>query len=140
MGKINGTRVLLGGLTGGLLINVSEYVLNEQVLKADWQAAMQSLNRPAETSGNQIALFVAMSFAIGIAITWLYASIRPRFGPGMKTAVIAGLFVWFVGYVLAFIPPIAFGFFTPTIITMGLVWGLVEVLIASVIGAKIYSE
>jgi hypothetical protein len=140
MGGINAGRVLLGGLAAGLIVNVSEYVLNEVVLKADWEAAMSALGRPTTTSGNQIALFVFMSFAIGIASVWLYAAIRPRFGAGLKTAAIAGAFLWFAGYLLAFIPPIAFGFFTARIICISLTWGFFEVMIATVAGAKLYSE
>ncbi len=29
-------------------------------------------------------------------MTWWYAAIRPRFGPGPKTAAIAGLAVWLI--------------------------------------------
>jgi hypothetical protein len=30
-------------------------------------------------------------------IMWLYAAIRPRYGPGPKTAAVAGFALWFIG-------------------------------------------
>ena len=38
---------------------------------------------------------LAFAFLCGIAAVWLYAAIRPRFGAGLKTALIAGIAVWF---------------------------------------------
>ena len=28
---------------------------------------------------------------------WIYAAIRPRYGPGLKTATVAGFALWFFG-------------------------------------------
>ena len=36
-------------------------------------------------------------FMLGISTMWLYAAIRPRYGPGPKTAVVAGFALWFFG-------------------------------------------
>jgi hypothetical protein len=41
-------------------------------------------------------LVVINGFVQGITTLWLYAAIRPRFGPGPKTAAIAGFAVWFL--------------------------------------------
>ncbi len=43
MGNINLTRVLLGGLLAGVVFNVGEGILNELILRQDWEAAMQAL-------------------------------------------------------------------------------------------------
>ena len=45
------------------------------------------------------------SFLIGLFAGWLYAAIRPRYGAGPKTALCAGLFVWFLGYLLTSVTP-----------------------------------
>ena len=42
---------------------------------------------------------IVMTFVLGIASVWLYAAIRPRFGPGAATAVCAGLAVWVIAHV-----------------------------------------
>ncbi|MDQ6700121.1 MAG: hypothetical protein M3Z36_08035, partial [Acidobacteriota bacterium] len=43
---------------------------------------------------------VVIGFGVGIAGVWLYAAIRPRFGPGLKTALIAAVAVCSIGNVL----------------------------------------
>src|SRR5438105_3767070 len=104
MTSINWTRVLLGGLVAGVIIDVSEGLLNGVFLAADWANAMKALNKP-EISGSSIAAFNVMGLAIGIFTVWLYAAMRPRFGPGPKTALGAGLATWVIGYVLPSVAP-----------------------------------
>jgi hypothetical protein len=58
MGRINWGRVLLGGLLAGILINVSETVLNTVVLKADWEAAMKTLGKSVSMAPSTIAVWI----------------------------------------------------------------------------------
>ena len=44
-GGINVGRVLLGGLVAGIVFNVSEYLLNEKVMKSEMAAVMKSRRR-----------------------------------------------------------------------------------------------
>ncbi len=139
MGKINMGRVILGGLLAGLIIDIGESVLNGVILGKEMEAAMQALNRPM-VGGGAIAVFLVLGFLLGIAAVWTYAAIRPRFGAGPKTAVCAGLLVWFFSY---FYPSAGFAameLFPTKLITWGLVWGVVEIVVASVAGAWAYKE
>jgi hypothetical protein len=52
---------------------------------------MQSVGKAPAFGGNQIAGFVINGFIASTARVWLYAAIRPRFGPGPATAIRAGL-------------------------------------------------
>ena len=36
---------------------------------------------------------------MGLLLVWLYAAIRPRFGPGPRTATYAALVVWVCGFI-----------------------------------------
>ncbi len=139
MGGINWTRVILGGLLAGVVINVFESVLNGVVLAKEWEAAMAALNRKP-MGGGQIAVFVVWGFLIGIFAVWLYAAIRQRYGPGVKTALCAGAAVWGLGYLLASAPPIVMELFPAHLMTIGLAVGLVEILVATVAGAWLYRE
>lgn len=139
MGKINFARVILGGLLAGLVINIGEYLLNEPILGDEWRAALVSLNRPI-IGGSQIAVFVILGFVLGIAIVWLYAAIRPRFGAGPKTAICAGLFVWFLVYLYASIMQHTLNLFPDRLLVISTIWGLVELSIAAVAGAWLYRE
>src|SRR5262245_4280756 len=97
MDRINMGRVILGGLLAGLIINISESILNGVLFAKEIDAAMAAINRPPIAS-SMIVWFILLGFALGIVTIWLYAAIRPRFGPGAKTAVCAALAVWFFAY------------------------------------------
>ena len=139
MAKINMGRTILGGLLAGLVLNIGEFLLNEPILGKQWEAAMQSLNRPP-IGGGAIGWFVVMSFVLGIAIVWLYAAIRPRYGAGPKTALCAGLAVWFFVWLWGFGGTIVLGLYPTKLVLITVVWGLVEVPIASLAGAWLYKE
>jgi hypothetical protein len=139
MGHIDMTRVVLGGLLAGLVINVSEFVLNGLVLADASTAALARLNLPP-VSSNAVAVFLLMGFVLGIATVWLYAAIRPRFGPGAMTAAYAGLFIWLVGYVWGGVGYVVMGFFPLRLTLISMVWGFFELAIAAVAGAWVYRE
>jgi len=139
MGKINMGRVILGGLLAGLIINIGEFILNEPVLGEDWKAAMSALNLP-EMGGTDIVWWIIFGFVLGISAVWLYAAIRPRYGAGPKTAVCAGLFVWFLIYVLGFGSSLIPGVWPTKIVVTSIIWGLFEVPIATTVGAWPYKE
>ncbi len=110
MRSINMGRVVVGGLVAGLLINVSEFVLNAVVLVNDMKAAMAALNRPP-IDNSMIVWFVLLAFGIGIMSVWVYAAVRPRFGPGVRTAICASLVVWGLAYLYPNVSTIILGLF-----------------------------
>jgi hypothetical protein len=136
---MNWNRVVLAGLVAGVIVDASEFVLNGLVLAQDWSAAMRAINKP-ELSGSSIAVFNVLALISGIFVVWLYAAIRPRFGPGTKTAVYAGLATYLVGYLLPGIGNAMTQIFPTRLIVLPLIWGLVEILVASIAGAYFYKE
>ena len=139
MEKINIKMVLLGGLVAGLVLNIGEFILNGLVIHDAWMEWTKSMNLP-EMGGNEITFYVIWSFITGIVLVWLYAAIRPRFGAGVRTAVIAGLFIWFSMWVLGFGSLIIQGLYPNDLIITSIVWGLFEVPLAAVAGAYFYKE
>jgi hypothetical protein len=95
MEKLNWGRIVLGGLLAGVVLIVLATASTALLGQQAFRAAVQAL-RPS-TSGSIAPLFFVFVFLfLGILMTWWYAAIRPRFGPGPKTAAIAGLAVWLV--------------------------------------------
>jgi hypothetical protein len=139
MQKINWNRVILGGLLAGLVINICEFLVDGLVLGDQWAASMKSLNRPP-MGGGANAAFVVVGFLIGIYALWLYATLRPRMGPGPKTAAFAGIAVWILGSLLASVAPIAMHLFPYHLMGIDLVLGLVEIVAGTVIGAWLYQD
>ena len=139
MNRINVGRVVLGGLLAGLIINIGETLLNAVVLASDMEQLTQARNVPP-VGGSAIAGFVTMCFALGIGIVWLYAAIRPRFGAGVGTAVIAGVAVWLLSFGWAIVGDTLMQFIPTNIMGIALVWSLVEVLAGAIAGAWVYKE
>ena len=80
-------------------------------------------------------------FMVGLLSVWFYAAIRPRFGPGVRTAAIAAVAVWagshlFTGvYVYAGVV-----IFPPRMVWLPVAWTFFEVQAATLIGAWLYRE
>lgn len=92
MEKLNWRRVLLGGALAGtvlIALTASTLFLSKQ---NELFTTLQS-----GTRGVAAILFVMFVFLfLGTLMTFWYAAIRPRFGPGPITAAIAGLAVWLI--------------------------------------------
>jgi uncharacterized membrane protein len=140
MKSINMGRVFLGGLLAGVLINISEFLLHTVVLRRDFEEAMRTLNRPSAMTGGQTLVWIIFGFVIGIASVWLYAAIRPRYGPGAGTAARAGLAVWFFGSLLTAIADSNLGLFPSNILIVSAIWELVQSVVATILGAWLYRE
>jgi hypothetical protein len=139
MTGINTRRVVLGGLAAGLVLNVSESFLNMVVLAKANEASLKALNLPP-IGGGAIAFYVAWGFLQGLVTVWLYAALRPRLGPGPRTAVLAGLLVWLLAYA---IPGLGNAFTHLTSWSLALTflgWTLVEAPLVAVLGGWIYRE
>jgi hypothetical protein len=97
MARINWKRVILGGIVAASVWGLLYAPLHPLV------EAHDSFGRPVlpitpfrGATRFMRVLVVLTGFVQGIATVWLYAAIRPRFGPGPKTALIAGMGVWFL--------------------------------------------
>ena len=139
MGKINLQKVIVGGFIAGLVLNVFDFLVYGVWLKNDMNAAMVALNRPA-MSTNMILWFVFLDFLYGIWLVWLYAAIRPRFGAGPRTAVIAGVAMWVLFSLLHTLSEAPMGLFPQRLMVITTVTSLIAWPIAAAAGAKFYSE
>lgn len=91
MAKIDPVRVLLGGALATAVVVALGAAVWMLLLRETGPSGI--LLRP--TAGT-IALWAASVYGLSTAAVWIYAAIRPRFGPGPRTAAIAGLAVWAV--------------------------------------------
>ena len=100
MGKINVGRWILGGLVAGIVGDIIEGTAEAVWLGPHWNAAMQMLGKPALNT-TQVIEFNLVGLVIGLTAVWIYAGIRPRFGPGPKTAFFAALAAWVLSSLVA---------------------------------------
>jgi hypothetical protein len=142
MTSINWPRVLLGGLAAGVLMNASEAALHGGVLGADAQALFDRYSVPDLTDPVPMVSLIAMTFVLGLASVWLYAAIRPRYGAGPQTAIIAGVAVWVVAHLWSgiYLGMGFYGLITPKLAFLPIAWGLIEASLGTLVGAWLYRE
>ena len=144
MGKINWTRVFLGGLIAGAVITLLHgllWLMLRDQLSANLPAHMAGLMQPGgrDPKPEFMALYAVVVFALGIVMIWLYAAIRPRYGPGPKTAAAAGVAMWLT-LTLADAVWIPLAQFPVNVAVEAIAAYLVIIVVAAVIGAWPYKE
>lgn len=135
---MNYRRMLLAGLVAGVIINAGEFVLNGVVLAGSMVQDMTRHNLVMAPWA--MAFYVLMGFALGFGLAWLYVSIRPRYGAGFGTALIAAAALWTIGYILPTLGMLALGFGEATTYLWGLAWEAAELVIASTVAGALYRE
>ena len=140
MGKINMGRVLIGGIVAGIVADILGYLVDGILLAPQWADGKKALGH-TNFSSNQWIWFNLLGLVSGIALIWIYAAIRPRFGAGVKTAVIAGLAVWVLSSLL---PNLGFmwvgGLYSHQLTVMTTLGGVVEIVVGAIAGAALYQE
>jgi hypothetical protein len=140
MASINWGRVILGGILAGVIIDASEFLINGVLLAKDWSANMVNLHLPADITTNALVIFNITGLLTGLTMVWLYAAIRSRYGAGVKTAMMAGIAIWLVGFALPTLGYIGLGVVPQQTGMTAAGLALVEVIIASIAGAAVYKE
>jgi hypothetical protein len=142
MSKINLSRMLLGGLLAGLIMNVGEAILHAGFLGDETEILYQTLRVPPPSPGINTAILIAMTFLLGITGIWLYAAIRPRFGAGPRTALLAGIAVWILAHLWSgvYLGEGYAGIITARLAWLPVGWGLAEAIFAILAGAWLYRE
>ena len=138
MTRINTGKVLLGGLVATIVIVISAFGLMV-VTGEEGRVAFEALST-REMNPAIMAMYMAITLATGILSVWLYAAIRPRFGPGPRTALLAGFVVWVLRPGLAIAHFLLMGLMPTGLLLTELFWNLGAICLATVLGARFYSE
>jgi hypothetical protein len=137
MGKINVGKVIVGGLVAGAVMNVLDYVINEMLLKDLMTATMTARNIDPATMS--IPTMVVLDFAMGLLLVFTYAAIRTRFGPGPKTALVAGVLLSLITSTLAAYF-VGMGFFTWHEWVPNAALSTVNMCLSALVGCALYKE
>jgi len=134
--QIRWPRILVCGLLAGAVWIILGAVVT--ALLGQEFAALPNNHLGTPTPG--FVLFnIVLDLIEGISILWLYAAIRPRYGSGVKTAIIAAFAWWFI-VSLGDAAWCSFGLF-PARTVIPLIMGTLPALIlAAIAGAKFYRE
>lgn len=133
-------RLLTSGIAAGVVIWIVDFIANGIVL-ADRYKTLQStgifLSKPRLPF---FPLWTLVVIGVGIGLAWIYAAVRPRLGPGPKTAFIVGVVVGLMMYLpgnLAQASWSAAGRFVPLV---WLVFGLIGTIAGTFVAGALYKE
>lgn len=136
MRKLNWSRVLGGGLVAGVVwIMLGSMVT--ALLGRDFAALPN--NHLAKPTRSFLLFNVALDLMEGISIVWLYARLRPVYGLGVRTAVIAAVAWWFI-VSLGDATWCSFGLFPPRTVIPLMFGTLPALVLATLAGARFYKE
>lgn len=123
-------HILLGGVLAGAVIVIGETV-------------RQAILTPAPLASGAsmpVGVFILRGVSLGIFCVLLYAAVRPRLGPGVKTALTAGVLVFLVGTLF---PPLGLtmqAFAPARLLLETIIWNAIQLPMATVAGAWLYRE
>ena len=136
--KINVKSVITTGLISGLIISLSAITM-VPVVGNEMDQVLANRGLPP-LSIMAMLFFTMISFINGISLVLVYALVKNHFGAGIKTSVIVSLVFWFLTYFLSNASLIAYGFMPVRLTVIGTVWGLGELLLAGIVGSKLYQD
>jgi len=138
MATLNRKRIILGGIVAGFVIVIAEIATEPIIgsLRSEWLAEL-GLAVPSEAA---MAPLLVMPFLIGVVMVWLYANLRSRYGTGPKTAILAGLTVWFLECFSPSVAMLATGLIPSRLFFVLAPYVLVVSPLAALAGAKLYRD
>ena len=139
---INTPKVVVGGLAAGVVMNVSGFLVQGMLLGKRMEDEMTAVAPTLKGKGMDAGTMtgrVVTQFVMGILLVWLYAAMRPRFGPGPKTSFLAAFVVWLCGFVFymdwLYLGMMSVGLYAIVSIAM-----LITCAAAAWVGAMLYKE
>jgi hypothetical protein len=140
---INTKKVVVAGIAAGVVMNICDFVVN-MMLGAQMQASANAFkpglgDAMASMDGSTMAGFIIMDLVIGMLLAYTYAAMRPRFGPGAKTAIITALIFWIFGSIVSS-NYLIMGLMSRSLwLTFGFAY-LICLVVASLVAGALYSE
>jgi hypothetical protein len=140
MSSIHWGRALGGGLLAALICFFTDGFLHEKLVEADWQAVYAGLRTapPQHHGSGELVYFAVFELGRGLVSLFLYVAMRSTFGPGPRTAALAGVVGWIAFSVTGpaqFIPE---GFYSNGLWVKVAAYQLVTSILATVAGAALY--
>lgn len=141
---VNWSRVVVGGFVWAGVYSVIGGIAMVLYFARELVAELELLGRPLHLTPDSILSLgvfgVVFTVAWGIVTVWLYAAIRPRYGPGPKTAFVAAVGVWLLSLVAPLSHLAAFGIASPRFVAIDLPTEFVAIVAATLAGARAYRE
>jgi hypothetical protein len=141
MSDVNWGKFILGALIVAAICFVSDGFLHQRVVTEQWQAVRDALGATTpDHAGLSMIWFIVFEAGRGFLAMYVYVLLRPRLGPGVKTATWAGVVTWVTFSLTGPAQFIPIGFYSAMLWFSVAVYQLVFTIIAAIVGAAPYSE
>ena len=139
--KINWSRFFIGGLIASIILFISDGLLHEMIVGADWKAVYAALgaNEPVENPASMI-YFAVFELGRGFIAMLLYVLMRGPCGPGPKTAAWAGLTAWIAFSLTGPAQFIPLKFYSNSLWIKVGAFQLITSIVAAIVGAALYKD
>jgi hypothetical protein len=137
---MNWKRIVAGGLAAGALIDVVEGGLSGALFGGQFQRELAARGLNLNVGPTGAAFFTLWGFVLGFVSVWLYAAVRPRLGPGSRTAILVALAVWLLSGVLPHLRDATLGILSLNLSVKFILLQLCWQIAATLLGAFIYRE
>jgi hypothetical protein len=137
---MNAKRIVLGGIVAAIVYYLGDGILHGGILQTQWKEISGTLGLDKYQEGSGMVWFAAYDLAKGIAAIFLYAAIRPRFGAGPRTAVIAGLIAWALAIPISLCGLLPLHFFGRKFAAEWSLIGAIPMVLGALAGAALYRE
>jgi hypothetical protein len=140
MGRINYGRVALATIVVGIFYFLADGFIHGAILGREHEAAITGAGKAVQHDPASYVYFAIFDLGKGLVAVLLYAAARPRFGPGVKTAIWAGLVAWFAIEVLPQIAAMPLPFYEKTFYWKWIGLEILPMVGGAILGAWIYKE
>jgi hypothetical protein len=142
MSPINYKQMFIAGGIAGVVMNAIDIVANMVIVDNGLRQKLDSVNPALWAHMNapgRLVQYIAIDFIFAIALVWLYAAIRPRFGAGPQTALRAASYGWAL-YTVTQVLFVMMGLFTMKYVAGNAILTFVNYSVTAIVGAKFYKE
>jgi hypothetical protein len=141
MSNVNWAKFILGALIVAAICFVSDGFLHQKLVNDLWQELFAPLGLDmGEHQHGGMIWFVVFEAGRGFLTMYVYVLLRPRLGPGPKTATWAGVVAWVAYSVTGPVQFIPLGLYSVALWAYVGAYQLVFSIIAAIVGAAPYKE
>jgi hypothetical protein len=140
MGGINVSRWIGGGVVAALVIYLIEWFMGAKVWMSAVSARLSELGLSTAMTPRTFLAYGIICLLVGLVLIFFYALARTRLGPGPRTAVIVSIAMFLGGYLPGLIDYNIIGLYSSDLLVKWGVQGVLETIVAGVLGAWVYKE
>jgi len=137
---VNAKRVVTGGIVAGLAIFIVDFLATGLILMERYQLLQKAGVYYQNPRLPFLPVWLLLMLGMGLGLAWLYAAVRPRLGPGPRTAALLGLVVGLMIYTPANVTTFAWTHEGGLVALGRLVAGLVGSVVGALVAGALYKE